>query len=1294
MDGESKQLLSDCFLRPLGDCHSTNAQKEYGTSNKKPSPHKTEMQLLSLKEESQNLITSTLKHIYGDDFEFGTMDDYKDKKGSKIKHSYWKEKGELVIRGVNDYSQIFSDDQEGKEKMYSMLKLEKYGFEKQHALEALLALNNTDDCINFLYEKYFPYQKSKATNENIMTDEERLHMISEEFESLASIFHDEIQEIEKNSIWQFKLRLDYLLKFSPSEVKKEETKQKLEMEARLQEMEQLKLKKKKKIEKCRNIIEKGKCRFGAKCKFSHDIYRDDDDNETELTPVAAKKVDYSEEERRTWFLEIRFPKWCKYPSDPPLILLRSLIPDIPKSICLRINQRLIDESRELAKDEIPSIFSVVNTLKSEDEILSFLKKADSYLKYPPSDISIFDYDPLNGGVKSTNGEESEINLPTHHVMGKVDKFDKQSLSSEEILKENLKLMKKFQDTKQTKQYQEMLKIRQSLPAWSMRDEIIKTIKSNQVCIISGETGSGKSTQTPQMILDDWLESGKMDKNCEIVVTQPRRIATLGVAERICDERCTKIGGIVGYQIRLENQISVSTRLTFCTTGILLRRLYSDPLLNSITHVIIDEVHERSEESDFLLLILKDLLIKRKDLKIILMSATLNSDLFSKYFNGAPIINIQGRTFPVTQYFLEEVIEKSRFVMEADSQYCKKISKKDADDLNQELEFMDVKANLNPPPRSIRDENLSLSDMLARYNNYSKTTCKTMFLMDYFRVNPELIEAILNYIVDQKGSSDPSWPHDGSILIFLPGIGEIQTVYDYLNDTKLFGVNSQEFKLIPLHSTLSSEEQSLIFKRMQKRKIILSTNIAETSITIDDVTFVIDCGLSKMKYFDNNKNMESLETAWIARANVAQRKGRSGRSRSGISFHLFTRHRFENHLMAQPIPEIHRIPLEQLLLRVKMLKIFEKAKIENVLAKCIEPPTSENISGAIKRLQNLGALEGENLTPLGSHLALLPVDVRIGKLMLFGAIFQCLDSILTICACLSHKSPFVSPFTKRNEADARKRQFAIGNSDHLTVLNAYQKWKEANIKSLYAGQVYAEQNFLSLNVLQTIGEIKQQFMKLLIEIGFVPVDLPSENKKRRKKFEDNVLEITGKMLNANAGNTRLISGILSASLYPNVVKILTPEKDYVKTISGALPRAFQASEIKFKTKDDGYVALHPSSVNSNVGVFLSPFLVYQEKVKTSRIFIRDSTMVQVIPLILFSGTDIRIEMHDNEFLFILEDGWLIIQADSLQTAESMKYLRRELMNILNEKIKDPLLNLWNHENGKRVIGTIIHLLTKE
>lgn len=153
-------------------------------------------------------------------------------------------------------------------------------------------------------------------------------------------------------------------------------------------------------------------------------------------------------------------------------------------------------------------------------------------------------------------------------------------------------------------------------------------------------------------------------------------------------------------------------------------------------------------------------------------------------------------------------------------------------------------------------------------------------------------------------------------------------------------------------------------------------------------------------------------------------------------------------------------------------------------------------------------------------------------------------------------------------------------------------------------------------------------------------------------------------------------------------------NYVNTYAGAVPRTFQPSELRFKTKEDGFVAIHPSSVNSSVGKFLSPFLIYQEKIKTSKVYIRDCTMVPIVPLILFSGTDVRIELHNSEFLFLLEDGWLMIQADSLKTAEGMVWMKKELMNVLEEKIKDPLLNLWNNDRGKRVISTIVHLLTKE
>lgn len=304
-------------------------------------------------------------------------------------------------------------------------------------------------------------------------------------------------------------------------------------------------------------------------------------------------------------------------------------------------------------------------------------------------------------------------------------------------------------------------------------------------------------------------------------------------------------------------------------------------------MVVDEVHERSEESDFLLLILKEILAKRSDLRVILMSATLNAGLFSSYFgHGVPVLEIPGRTFPVQQFFLEDILDMSRFVLEPDSQFCRKLKKNEEQQLMAELEYADAQAAQATPPRSVRDENLSLSEVFARYADYSRATCKTLFLADPMRINPDLVEAVLRYIV----TGEHDWPREGTILIFLPGLAEIQTLHDALNDSSVFSARAGKYVLVPLHSTLTNEEQALVFQRAPKgkRKIVLSTNIAETSVTIDDCVFVIDVGQMKEKRFDANRNMESLDLVWVSRANALQRKGRAGRVMPGVAIHLYTK----------------------------------------------------------------------------------------------------------------------------------------------------------------------------------------------------------------------------------------------------------------------------------------------------------------------------------------------------------------------------------------------------------------------
>uniref|UniRef100_A0A182SYI7 RNA helicase n=1 Tax=Anopheles maculatus TaxID=74869 RepID=A0A182SYI7_9DIPT len=1105
----------------------------------------------------------TLRAIHGEAFQLGDISKYEDK-GGRMKKGFWQDRGNLVIQGGVDFSNIprTGNTNEDKFRMYAVMKLHSYAFHRAHCEEALDHHNgDVDSALALLFSKYFPPPNNLQPPVEDHNEDELTALRADEREVLESIYDKLFVEKEHNRVWQLKFKIDHLLTHSPSEMRKQAEREAQQAEEEKRRMQEALAKKKKaKREKCWNFA-KGKCRYGNRCHYSHEL--DESDSEEKKN---SKKVEKTMEEDPNWFfLEIRFPPGNRYPFERPILLLKTTCSDIPEQLCLRVNRRLVQECIELTNDGMPCIYAVADLLQNDEEIGRFIEQ-DRY-QFPDGRRSLF-YVPEQDAIEVGMGN----NLPTHHQRGVTGRQTGTKINPEQVMKEDRNIVRKFMDKQTNEAYKEMLKNRRKLPAWTKMAEIINLMESHQILVISGETGCGKSTQVPQFLLDDWLlQSSKVQskdplRHVEIICTQPRRLSAIGVAERVAEERNEKIGNTVGYQIRLENKISSSTRLTFCTTGILLRRLQSDPVLASVTHIIVDEVHERSEESDFLLLILKELMGKRTDLKVILMSATLNSNLFSSYFGDIPVLDIPGRTFPVEQLFLEDILDRSGFVLEPDSQFCRKLRKGEHEQLLQELEYSDVQAANAAPAKTIRDENLKMADLFARYAEYSKQTCKALYLMDPLRINPELIEHVLTYIVDD---SSHSWPKEGSILIFLPGLAEIQTVHESLADSKLFGARGDRFVLIPLHSMLTNEEQALVFRKAPKgkRKIVLSTNIAETSVTIDDCVFVLDCGQMKEKRFDSNRNMESLEMVWVSRANALQRKGRAGRVMPGVCIHLYTRPRFTHHILGQPVPEIHRIPLEPLLLRVKTLATFEERSVNGVLGALIEPPSVENIQAAKKRLVDVGALDlEEQLTPLGHHLSALPVDVRIGKLMLFGAIFQCLDSVLTVAAILSYKSPFVSPFGKRDEADNRKRQFAIANSDHLTMLNAYRRWMEAAQKSRYAGQCFAEQNYLSGKTLATIGEMKYQFLELLVSIGFVPLDLSGRSRAKRQQL-DELPKLTGPEINVNGSNNRLLAAILCAALYPNVVKILTPEKSFVTGAVGAVPRLPQASDLRFKTQAD-------------------------------------------------------------------------------------------------------------------------------
>jgi HrpA-like RNA helicase len=329
-------------------------------------------------------------------------------------------------------------------------------------------------------------------------------------------------------------------------------------------------------------------------------------------------------------------------------------------------------------------------------------------------------------------------------------------------------------------------------------DIVAAINSNQVTVIAGDTGCGKTTQVPQLVLDDLILRDR-GSDANIIVTQPRRISAISVAERIAVERLERIGETVGYNIKLEKRVSRKTRLLLCTTGILLRRLQCDPDLASVSHVFLDEVHERDINSDFLLIILKELLRRRKSLKLVLMSATLNAESFASYFDGSAVVTIPGRTHPVQELRLEDVFQQIGYKLEEGSDYALKAT-------------------------AARRWTKSALRKRYAFPKYDKNTIQSLSVVDEKLINYELIAKLVKHICLSGG--------EGAILVFLPGLAEISKAIDEIHKIEMF--QSDAYLILPLHSTLSSLEQAAVFDVPKDgvRKIVLATNIAETSITIE------------------------------------------------------------------------------------------------------------------------------------------------------------------------------------------------------------------------------------------------------------------------------------------------------------------------------------------------------------------------------------------------------------------------------------------------------------------------------
>uniref|UniRef100_A0A8C5HIP7 Putative ATP-dependent RNA helicase DHX57 n=1 Tax=Gouania willdenowi TaxID=441366 RepID=A0A8C5HIP7_GOUWI len=1226
---------------------------------------------------------------------------------------FWATNDEPVGRAESPAYEPSDEERPSPEPIISLFaigKLCRYGFDRERAKQALVSSRGeVGTTLELLLQQVFSERfGTKAVSPNglaVVPMDECLSQRQEEAFALTAILGERFNDSIANTVWTISLDLPFLEdgavknKGSPGSGARQTAKKDI----------------------CRFFLKGKGCRFGDECRFIHELPKSEADSLDLIGPSQPGVSNYTPLE---YELVVRFPKGNRYPFQAPIVAFSTNDECVTAAARLSVTERLFGEALTAAKNSESVVYTLISLCEDEKTMKELLavghhkysspppvvvipppavvipppavvipspaestanSKSVKNSSVPPNKKSVHSNDQRATDVRETEEDKADVFENDSYISLRKKMVSKHNHKIANVLSENGKLCREFQRKLSSRRYMSMLVQRKNLPAWHERENILEMLDRSQVLVVSGMTGCGKTTQIPQFILDGSL-MGSAGQVANIVCTQPRRISAISVAQRVAQERAESLGNSVGYQIRLESVKTSATRLLYCTTGVLLRRLEGEADLKGVTHVIVDEVHERTEESDFLLLVLKDLIVQRPDLKIILMSATLNADLFSDYFYNCPTIHIPGQTFPVDQFFLEDAIAETRYVIEGNSPYKRKHNSSSIngprnamdymiDDL-QDFKFFD-KTGFHKTgfvKDSIPDQELNLQELCIRYKDAKKPVLKTLAAMDLDKINMDLVESLLEWIVEGKHKYPP-----GAVLVFMPGLAEIKMLYEQLQSNRMFNnKGASRCVVYPLHSTLSNEEQQAIFSRPPDgvTKIIISTNIAETSVTIDDVVYVIDSGKMKEKTYDASKCMESLEDSWVSRANALQRKGRAGRVASGVCFHLFTSHCFKHQLAEQQLPEIQRVPLEQLCLRIKILDLFAEQSLESVFSRLIEPPVLGSLDAASQQLQDLGALTAdEKLTPLGYHLACLPVDVRIGKLMLFGAMFRCLDPALTIAASLAFKSPFVSPWDKREEANVKKRAFAVGNSDHLALLQAYKGWCSAAKNGKKAAHVYCRENFLSWRVLQEIASLKRQFAELLSDIGFCREGLRARAIERASTHDtDGVLEATGPEANLNSENISLMSAMLCAALYPNVLQVQTPQGNCKMTSHGEAKMQPKANELRFLTKSDGYVHVHPSSVNYTTRHYESPFLVYREKVKTSRVFIRDCSMVSVYPLLLFGCGQINLELHKGVFVFSLDDGWIQFAAPSHQVSDKMQ---RVLTNFYIGRYRAP--DMTRHEN---------------
>lgn len=614
---------------------------------------------------------------------------------------------------------------------------------------------------------------------------------------------------------------------------------------------------------------------------------------------------------------------------------------------------------------------------------------------------------------------------------------------------------------------------QRLPTHEKKDWIIAGIRHNTVTVISGDTGCGKSTLIPQLVCD---AENLVPDDKVVVCTQPRRVAAITLAEYVSKDRGQELGDEVGYQIRFINKFCESTRLIYATTAIVLRRLHSEPTLDSIGCLIIDEVHERDVYTDFLLLLLREAMRNGRmpHLKIVLMSATLKAEDFANYFgevNGDAAlkpVHIPGRMFPVEDYYFEDCCEWLAWCPPEKGKGKGKGKKCDrggggvsAEGIQEAYESI------------MKDDTPKGRPGKKRCDEFSDKTLKACAMWRENEVYLDLVEELVYYFHREQPKGD------GAILIFLPGWGDITKCYIRLYSS------GENFKLITLHSLMTPEQQHEAFERAPKgmRKVVLSTNIAEASVTIDDIVYVIDTGVRKERSYDPLTGVSSLDTKMVTKANAIQRRGRAGRCQEGLVVHLFPSYKFPT-FDQFPMPQMLTSSMEEVVLQSKVIHGGSNKEISSMLTNSMAAPKNEAIESAVTLLKNMNCLTfGGELTVLGRAVAAIPVQPNVAKFLLVAAAFRCIKPAACIAAFLSIKAPFQQTVeTEKSSAPTGKDYFNKGfASDHMTMLQAYVEWRREHARG--RGDEFCDKQGLSPETLDMACMMIQQFVGFMVDAGY-------------------------------------------------------------------------------------------------------------------------------------------------------------------------------------------------------------------